>query len=1184
MAFGSRRQHRNGSLPSSAPAPPHRVPPRLQLGGHDFFAGASSSQQVQTESSSDDEVEIAKPMRSPAARSPAGKPPPGKSQTYPSHSRSMSHPFPALFSSKKSRKQNSPDDTTDDDAARHGHSTFLSSMAPKKPHRGPADFINGNCMTCSGKVRWPKDLNVFRCTICATINDLAPYTPKPEDGRPPPESIRPLSLEHTRKLVRQCLVQALKFSSDSGAQRPSPALSPGHSPGLSPGLSPGPSPGLSPVRPSTQSPRPLEGHFSDMSVSGQRARAGSYAGAPPNPVYNPVFDDFADGHPEPNSMLRPNTATRSYSASHSDARHPNPAVDGRAHGPRLPDPKRVFKPVEDYLIVSFGSSPAVNASFAPMRRSFSSKQEAPKPEASKPPVTIKRKPVPRQDKPVVQDEAAVAELDPKMLLVGGLAENAQWWTGGQQESTPRSRSQRKDDSQALVSSRSPRIDWGELMEWYSIVIDAARPWKELYNDCLNAGKIKVMSTQEAHRFEMCLLEAQGHLQRVLLKCTEMLLKRPARPLKEPQDIRFLLLIIVNPLLVADHKSYKGEYQHIHKDKGRGPQRQVTDEEQSVMGRHSGIIKRILGLISNCPDQCHHQLVTWFSRLPEHLFLQIKDLISQFVNYRLRRQTDKKVEPQVDLTGGLIPEMRSNAPSAATVASLHAALAAPASSKNKKQKPEAPSITYSDDWQLKAGAKVMALVFAANNLTHVRRNEVSVRHAHGHLLATSDFYNTMLDCLDFKTDFEMWESRKGKFAFCQYPFFLSISAKIQILEFDAKRQMHGKARDAFFDSLLTHKSNTQYLFLSVRRECLVEDSLAKVSEVVGSGSEDIKKGLRIEFRGEEGVDAGGLRKEWFQLLVKDVFNPDHGLFVFDEDSQYCYFNPHTFETTDQYFLIGVVLGLAIYNSAILDVAFPPFAFRKLLSAAPASASSGSIIQRSTMAYTLDDLAEFRPRLANGLRQLLDFDGDVEDTFCLDFAVEVDKYGTRSRIPLCPGGDTKPVTNANRREYVDLYVKYLLDESVKRQFEPFKRGFFTVCAGNALSLFRPEEIELLIRGSDEPLDITSLRAVCKYSDWDKSKDGSEPKDEAAIDWFWESFAAATPQDQRRLLSFITGSDRIPAMGAATLVIKISCLGEDTERYPTARTCFNMLNLFKYKSREKLETLLWRAVHESEGFGLR
>ncbi|KAF7539884.1 hypothetical protein G7054_g1731 [Neopestalotiopsis clavispora] len=1180
MAFGSRRQHRNGSLPStSTPAPPahlhHRpgpgpapAPPRLLLGGHDLFATSVVSQQVQTESSSDDEVTIPNSMR-PPGRSP-GKPP-----MHPSHSRSMSHPFPTLFASKKSRKQPSPDDTTDDDTAKYGHSTLLPNMS-KKPHRGPADFTNGNCMTCSGKVRWPKDLSVFRCTICATINDLTPYTPKPEDGRPPPENVRPLSLEHTRKLVRQCLVQALKSSSDAsvGAQR------------LSPGM-----------RPGTQSSRPpLEAQSPRLNVSGQRVRSGSYGGTAPTKTYNPVFDDYADDHHEPNSMLRPNTATRSYSASHSDARNPNPPADGRVQpqGHRFLDPKRVFKPVEDYLIVSFGSHTAINTSFVPMRRSFSSrpentkpeakpeaKTEAVKPEPSRPQMMIKRKPVPRLDKPAVQEESSVADLDPRMLLLGGIAENAQWWTGGSQESTSRSRSQRKDDGPTIVSSRSPRIDWGEVLEWYSIITNAARPWKDLYNDCVNTGKIKEMSIQEAQRFEACLLEAQAHLQRVLLKCTELLLKRPGRLLEEPQDVRFLLLIIVNPLLVADHKSYKGEHQQTHREKGR----EAAREDQSAMGRHSGIIKRILGLLSNCPDQTHHQLVSWFSRLPEHLFLQIKDLISQFVNYRLRRQTDKKVEPQVDLTGGLIPEMRSNAQSAATVASLHAALAGPASSSKKQKQPqEAPKITYSDDWQLKAGAKVMALVFAANNLTHVRRNEVSVRHAHGHLLATSDFYNTMLDCLDFKTDFEMWESRKGKFALCQYPFFLSISAKIQILEFDAKRQMHGKARDAFFDSLLTHKSNTQYLFMSVRRECLVEDSLAKVSEVVGSGSEDIKKGLRIEFRGEEGVDAGGLRKEWFQLLVKDVFNPDHGLFVFDEDSQYCYFNPNTFETTDQYFLVGVVLGLAIYNSAILDVAFPPFAFRKLLSAAPASASSGSIIQRSTMTYTLDDLAEFRPRLASGLRQLLEFDGDMESTFCLDFVVEVDKYGFRSRIPLCPGGDTKPVTNANRREYVDLYVKYLLDESVKRQFEPFKRGFFTVCAGNALSLFRPEEIELLIRGSDEPLDIASLRAVCQYSDWDKSKDGKEPTEEPAIDWFWESFAAATPQDQRKLLSFITGSDRIPAMGAATLIIKISCLGEDTERYPTARTCFNMLNLFKYNSREKLETLLWRAVHESEGFGLR
>lgn len=311
----------------------------------------------------------------------------------------------------------------------------------------------------------------------------------------------------------------------------------------------------------------------------------------------------------------------------------------------------------------------------------------------------------------------------------------------------------------------------------------------------------------------------------------------------------------------------------------------------------------------------------------------------------------------------------------------------------------------------------------------------------------------------------------------------------------------------------------------------------------------------------------------------------GMFAYDDDSQYCYFNPNSFETSDQFFLVGVVLGLAIYNSTILDIAFPPFAFRKLLMAAPTpSPAPGAIPQphaRPAMTYSLDDLAEYRPRLAKGLRQLLEYEDDVESTFCLDFVVDVEKYGSVERVPLCPAGEKRAVTNSNRREYVDLYVRYLLDTAVSRQFEPFKRGFFTVCGGNALSLFRSEEIELLVRGSDESLDIASLKAVADYNNW-SSKDPAET--EETIQWFWQAFEAAAPKDQRKLLLFITGSDRIPAMGAASLTIRISCNGEDTGRFPTAHTCFNTLALSRYKTRERLEQMLWTAVRESEGFGLK
>lgn len=240
----------------------------------------------------------------------------------------------------------------------------------------------------------------------------------------------------------------------------------------------------------------------------------------------------------------------------------------------------------------------------------------------------------------------------------------------------------------------------------------------------------------------------------------------------------------------------------------------------------------------------------------------------------------------------------------------------------------------------------------------------------------------------------------------------------------------------------------------------------------------------------------------------------------------------------------------------------------------------------ISYTLDDLAEYRPALANGLRQVLEYDGDVETNLSLDFVVEIDRYGSKLQVPLCADGDKKPVTNANRQEFVDLYVRYLLDTQVSRQFEPFKRGFFTVCGGNALSLFQAEEIELLIRGSDEPLDVPSLKAVAVYDNWGRGERKVENPAEQIhlIQWFWEIFEQAEPKDQRKLLGFITGSDRIPAMGAASLVIKIAFAGKNYNRFPIARTCFNLLLLYKYRTKEELSTKLWRAVTESEGFGLK
>lgn len=941
--------------------------------------------------------------------------------------------------------------------------------------------------------------------------------------------------------------------------------------------------------------------------------------------------------------------------------------------------KTILCPLEDYLVATYGNYQCLNASFSTVPRPVlngrtRSESNIPTPTKALPPpptetpYTVSDSPAPAFGSPSL----LFSDLDAKTLLLGDIGENGSWWTGGR--SSDRHRPDRpfsrrrpgvsgeQPRSSKPVSSRSPNINWSELAVWYELVHTAGTDWRakaaglRLRNPTSEPAGFASMAEQledEANSTEIEeeLSEARDHAKRTLLKLAENLLKRPSRLLVTPEDTRFLLILLANPSLNSTASRKLTEKltlvnangsttvdrlpNRLGQDNNKGASR--NDASSSPVSRkksvgndgsqHTGLLKRIFGLMAHSSETCHRYLIGWFAYLDERHFIQLIDLVASFVNHRLSRKPSRSHKKGSIDDGGLIPDLSGGAHN--TSAQLLTAMGL--SGPNKKRTTDDPNngLHWTEDWQIKAAAKVMSLLFAANNIWHDQpRNTNSTRgetdaagsqpdsspshplvRRSGQLLHTSSFYNTLLDYCDMIADFKVWETKRDKFAFCQYPFFLSMGTKIKILEYDARRQMEVKAREAYFDQIIRQRTIEGHFHLRVRRDCLIDDSLRQISEAVGAGQEDLKKGLRVHFAGEEGVDAGGPRKEWFLMLVREIFDPNHGMFVYDEDSGACYFNPFSFETSDQYYLVGALLGLAIYNSTILDVALPSFAFRKLLAAAPSPASSSAAAAtasanpiatgtKNQMTYTLADLREFRPRLAAGLEALLAFDGDVAATYCWDFVAPVDRYGVATTHPLKPNGENTPVTNANRQEFVELYVRYLLDTAVARQFEPFKRGFFTVCAGNALSLFRAEEIELLVRGSDEPLEVDSLRAVAAYENW---RDPATPEhlplarpaeDVPVIGWFWDIIREATPARQRALLTFVTGTDRIPAVGATSLVLKIVGGGdgwggggaEERQRFPIARTCFNLLVLWHYDTPEQLEEKLWRAVEESEGFGLK
>lgn len=84
-------------------------------------------------------------------------------------------------------------------------------------------------------------------------------------------------------------------------------------------------------------------------------------------------------------------------------------------------------------------------------------------------------------------------------------------------------------------------------------------------------------------------------------------------------------------------------------------------------------------------------------------------------------------------------------------------------------------------------------------------------------------------------------------------------------------------------LLRVEWNEGHMRINVRREHLLEDS---VDAVMSLNRRDLRKVWRFEFIGEVGIDAGGLAREWFELVTKAIFDPDMGLWQSSEANQMC----------------------------------------------------------------------------------------------------------------------------------------------------------------------------------------------------------------------------------------------------------------------------------------------------------
>lgn len=191
--------------------------------------------------------------------------------------------------------------------------------------------------------------------------------------------------------------------------------------------------------------------------------------------------------------------------------------------------------------------------------------------------------------------------------------------------------------------------------------------------------------------------------------------------------------------------------------------------------------------------------------------------------------------------------------------------------------------------------------------------------------------------------------------------------------------------------------------------------------------------------------GGVRKEWFLLLVRQCFGPLYGMFTHIQESNIHWFTTQGMEA--EYNLIGVLMGLAVYNGEILDIHFPPCVYKKLLPSSMSQISDPKAIV-GVLPLGLYDLKHIYPVQATSLQNLLDYEGNVEEDFLMNFEASYSEFDVVKMVPLKEGGENIILTNENRREYVDLYVDFMLNKSIYNQFAAFYHGFHSVCASNAV----------------------------------------------------------------------------------------------------------------------------------------
>ncbi|GMH28043.1 hypothetical protein Nepgr_029886 [Nepenthes gracilis] len=363
---------------------------------------------------------------------------------------------------------------------------------------------------------------------------------------------------------------------------------------------------------------------------------------------------------------------------------------------------------------------------------------------------------------------------------------------------------------------------------------------------------------------------------------------------------------------------------------------------------------------------------------------------------------------------------------------------------------------------------------------------------------SDFHSDGVN--DYFISQAMQENTRANEILKQAPFLVPFTSRVKIFtsQLAAVRQRDGSHSAVFARNRF-----------KIRRDHILEDAFNQLNAL---SDEDLRGVIRVTFVNEfgveeAGIDGGGIFKDFMESITRAAFDIQYGLFKETAD-HLLYPNPGSgliHEQHLQFFhFLGTVLAKAMFEGILVDIPFATFFLSKL---------------KQKHNY-LNDLPSLDPELYRHLIFLKHYEGDISELE-LYFVIVNNEYGEQTEEELLPGGKNIRVTNENVIPFIHLIANHRLNYQIRQQSSHFLRGFQQLIRKDWIDMFNEHELQILISGSLDGLDVDDLRSHTQYS-------GGYHAEHYVIEMFWVVLKSMSHENQMKFLKFVTGCSRGPLLG--------------------------------------------------------